>query len=138
MIGTKPAKVDFCECLIHPFQNDPGISQRQRVMEELLSGQAKIDPRKMADLLDYFYQLSRQINYYDNTLGVSDWQPFFEKSIPFVGGGQQGPVQGEWGVEWELPRKSPDPPGRSAGQGSDGLDPGSRAPRPAPAFSIRT
>lgn len=84
MIGTKPAKVDFCECLIHPFQNDPGNSQRQRVMEELLSGQAKIDPRKMADLLDYFYQLSRQINYYDNTLGVSDWQPFFEKSIPFV------------------------------------------------------
>jgi hypothetical protein len=73
-----------CDCLIHPFQNDPGTSQRQRVIDELLAGAAKIDARTLADLLDYFVQLSRHINYYDLTLTVSDWQPFFSKSIPFT------------------------------------------------------
>lgn len=73
-----------CECLLHPFQNDPGTSQSQRVMDELLSGAAKIDGRTLADLLDYFVQLSRHINYYDSQLNVSDWQLFFKNSIPFT------------------------------------------------------
>ena len=73
-----------CNNLLHPFQNDPGVSQRQRVIDDLLSGDAKIDGRTLADLLDYFVQLSRHINYYDSHLSVSDWQPFFQKSIPFV------------------------------------------------------
>jgi hypothetical protein len=72
-----------CDNLIHPFQHDPGVSQRQRVIEDLLSGSASIDGRTMAALLNYFTQLSRQINYYDAKLNVSDWQPFFQKSIPF-------------------------------------------------------
>ena len=72
-----------CDSLVHPFQNDPGTSQRQRVMEDLLSGSAKIDSRTMADLLDYFVQLSRHINYYNTDLSIGDWQPFFQKSIPF-------------------------------------------------------
>ncbi|HMF71759.1 MAG TPA: hypothetical protein VK616_09805, partial [Flavitalea sp.] len=72
-----------CDNLIHPFQNDPGISQRQRVIDDLLSGSAQIDGRKTADLLDYFSQLSRHINFYDSKLNVSDWQAFFRKSIPF-------------------------------------------------------
>lgn len=75
---------DFCDCLLHPFQHDPGVSQRQRVMEELLAGQPRIDPRKTADLLDYFYNLAAQFNHYDNNLNISDWRPFFEKSVPFV------------------------------------------------------
>ncbi len=73
-----------CDCLIHPFQNDPGTSQNERIMEELLAGAARIDARSMADLLDYFVQLSRHINYYDLSLNVSDWQPFFSNSIPFT------------------------------------------------------
>ncbi|HTE28504.1 hypothetical protein [Flavitalea sp.] len=72
-----------CDNLIHPFQNDPGISQRQRVIDDLLSGSAQIDGRKTADLLDYFSQLSRHINFYDSQLNISDWQAFFRKSIPF-------------------------------------------------------
>lgn len=72
-----------CHNLVHPFQNDPGTSQRQRVMEDLLSGSAKIDSRTMADLLDYFVQLSRHINYYNTDLSIGDWQSFFQKSIPF-------------------------------------------------------
>jgi len=73
-----------CNCLIHPFQNDPGTSQSHRVMDELLSGAAKIDARTLADLLDYFTQLSRHINYYDIQLNVSDWKSFFKESIPFM------------------------------------------------------
>ena len=72
-----------CDCLIHPFQNDPGTSQSQRVMDSLLSGAAKIDARTLADLLDYFVQMSRHINYYDLQLNVKDWQPFFKNSVPF-------------------------------------------------------
>lgn len=73
-----------CDCLIHPFQNDPGISQSERVMDDLLAGTAKIDARTLADLLDFFVQMSRHINFYDKQLNVSDWQPFFQKSIPFI------------------------------------------------------
>lgn len=73
-----------CKELIHPFQNDPGVSQRQRVMDDLLSGSEKIDGRTLADLLDYFVQLSRHINYYDASLRVTDWQPFFRESLPFT------------------------------------------------------
>lgn len=73
-----------CNHLIHPFQHDPGVSQRQRLMDELLSGSADIDGRSMADLLDYFMQLSRHINFYETDLSVSDWQPFFKKSLPFT------------------------------------------------------
>lgn len=72
-----------CNNLLHPFQNDPGTSQRQRVMNDLLSGSAKIDARNMADLLDYFVQLSKHINYYNSDLSINDWQPFFQKSTPF-------------------------------------------------------
>lgn len=73
-----------CENLIHPFQHDPGVSQRQRVLEDLLSGSADIDGRTLADLLDYFMQLSRHIKFYEEDLSVHDWQPFFKKSLPFT------------------------------------------------------
>lgn len=73
-----------CQYLKHPFQNDPGVSQHQRVMNELLQGAATIDGRTMADLLDYFVQLSQHINYYDSQLNIKDWQPFFQNSAPFI------------------------------------------------------
>jgi len=73
-----------CDNLIHPFQNDPGTSQRQRIVDDLLAGSAKIDGRTMAELLQYFTLLSRHITYYDNALNPGDWQAFFSKSIPFT------------------------------------------------------
>ncbi|PWU01775.1 MAG: hypothetical protein C5B52_06650, partial [Bacteroidetes bacterium] len=73
-----------CKNLIHPFQHDPGTSQAQRTMEELLSGPAKIDGRSLADLLDYFVQISSDINFYDANLSVKDWRPFFQGSLPFL------------------------------------------------------
>lgn len=73
-----------CKQMIHPFQSDPGTSQHQRVIEDLLSGPAKIDARALADLLDFFVQLSRHVNYYNKELQTTDWQPFFRKSLPFI------------------------------------------------------
>lgn len=73
-----------CNNLLHPFQFDTGTSQRQRVMPDLLSGDSKVDARNLADLLEYFIQLSGQVKYYDINQSVSDWQPFFKKSIPFT------------------------------------------------------
>lgn len=73
-----------CKKLIHPFKNDPGTSQRNRIDLELLSGKTSIDNRSLADLLDYFVQLSRQVQYYDENLKASDWQQFFSSSLPFT------------------------------------------------------
>lgn len=74
----------FCDCMTHPFLNDPGVSQNGRIMEELDVTKVKIDARSTADLLLYLHRLSGQINYYDADLRKSDWKPFFEKSTPFV------------------------------------------------------
>lgn len=76
--------MSLCDCLIHPFQKDPGTSQRQRVIDELVNNSVRIDARTLSDLLDYFVQLSRHINYYDKSLQIYDWQPFFKNSLPFV------------------------------------------------------
>lgn len=73
-----------CTNMTHPFQTEPGTSQRQRVMENLLSGPAKIDGRSLADLLSFFVRLSEHISYYDDNMQVSDWKPFFSKSLPFT------------------------------------------------------
>ncbi len=74
----------YCNHLIHPFLNDPGTSQSQRVSNDLLINPPQIDNRKMADLLNYFTQLAKQINFYDRDLSVSDWQKFFQGSLPFL------------------------------------------------------
>jgi len=73
-----------CNNLLHPFQSDPGTSQHQRIIDQLLSNTAKIDARSLADLLNFFSRLSNGINFYDKELNVSTWQPFFSKSLPFL------------------------------------------------------
>ena len=73
-----------CDKLLHPFQNDPGTSQRARVMDALLGGPAKIDGRSMAGLLQFFVQLAPNIVYYDKQLNPAVWTPFFQKSLPFL------------------------------------------------------
>ena len=73
-----------CQHIIHPFQEDPGVSQRERSRKILVKDPPKIDGRSLADLLDYFLQLAPHVNYYDARLNTSDWQPFFKKSKPFI------------------------------------------------------
>jgi hypothetical protein len=73
-----------CQHIIHPFQEDPGVSQRERSRKILVKTPPKIDGRTLADLLDYFLQLAPHVNYYDSQLNTSDWQPFFKKSKPFI------------------------------------------------------
>ncbi|HMH31727.1 MAG TPA: hypothetical protein VK543_01790, partial [Puia sp.] len=73
-----------CKKLIHPFKNDPGTSQRDRIDPELLNSKTSIDDRSLADLLNFFVQLSRHIQYYDEYLQISDWHSFFSSSLPFT------------------------------------------------------
>src|SRR5579871_1476235 len=73
-----------CSKLIHPFQNDPGVSQSQRVMADLLTTAPNIDERALADLLDYFSQIASDINFYDDDLQITDWKNFFSNSLPFL------------------------------------------------------
>src|SRR5688572_1514553 len=73
-----------CNNLLHPFQHDPGASQRQRIIDQLLSDSVKIDARSLTDLLNFFSKLSTGINFHDKQLNVSNWQPFFSKSLPFL------------------------------------------------------
>ena len=73
-----------CKTIIHPFQNDPGVSQSQRIMDDLLKSNASIDGRSTADLLEYFIKLSPHINFYDEDNSIKNWKPFFEKSLPFA------------------------------------------------------
>jgi hypothetical protein len=83
-----------CKNLVHPFQNDPGCSQSQRVMEDLLNASTKIDGRTLADLLNYFVELSSHIKYTYATqaetsgnysLKEANWESFFAGSnTPFI------------------------------------------------------
>ncbi len=78
-----------CKNLVHPFHNDPGCSQLQRVMDNLLNSAAKIDNRTLADLLNYFTELSSHIKYAcvndnENIIREESWEKFFSNSIPFI------------------------------------------------------
>jgi hypothetical protein len=72
--------------IVHPFQYEPGISQRNRLLPALDAASAPIDGRKLADLLHYFVQMAPQINYYQykDAYLINDWQPFFRNSLPFL------------------------------------------------------
>ncbi len=60
-----------CQYLETSFSKRSGVSQHQRVMDEsFCMVPAAIDGRTMADLLDYFVQLSQHINYYDSQLNI--------------------------------------------------------------------
>lgn len=72
-----------CDHLLHPFQYDGGTNQEDRMQESPLHNPVEIDGRSLADLLHFLNQLSSHINYYDQELYISDWKPFFEKSLPF-------------------------------------------------------
>jgi hypothetical protein len=100
-----------CDKLLHPFQNDPGTSQKQRVMDALLSGPAQIDGRSMADLLQFFVKLAPNITYYDKNLDPGVWTPFFQKSLPFLLAGMTNfttaNIDGKLGLYGFLFRKRP-------------------------------
>jgi len=73
-----------CHHLDHPFLHDPGVSQADRALAMLLPENLRIDGRKTAELLNYFTQLARQINFYNTDSSILDWSLFFDNSLPFV------------------------------------------------------
>ena len=76
----------------HPLRGEPGSSQLKRANNALQATAVSIDGRSLADILDYLYRYSRQVNfqnYFQNEevgeyVLSSDWSAFFEKSIPFL------------------------------------------------------
>jgi hypothetical protein len=73
-----------CDHLYHPFLNDPGTSQDQRLPAALSEDSPAIDDREISDFLNYFAALAHQINFYDANLTISDWGPFFSGDLPFL------------------------------------------------------
>jgi len=71
-----------CDHLSHPFLNDPGTAQSQRLLPCQLPAEMPIDGRQFSDLLNYIAGFSPQVNFYDQNLNKSDWQPFFT-GLPF-------------------------------------------------------
>lgn len=53
-------------------------------MSALDATQNRLDARDLADILVYIHQFSKQVNFYDFSLEVSNWSVFFEKSAPFI------------------------------------------------------
>jgi hypothetical protein len=76
----------------HPLRGEPGSSQLKRTNNALQAADVSIDGRSLADILDYLYRYSRQVNFQDyfqnEEIGEyvlsNDWSAFFEKSIPFL------------------------------------------------------
>ena len=65
--------------------NRDGFGQLDRSNPALSPSNVKIDGRDTKDILQFFYQYARQINYYerDSEQRKGDWVPFFRNSIPF-------------------------------------------------------
>ncbi|HEV3325410.1 MAG TPA: hypothetical protein VG052_07375 [Puia sp.] len=73
-----------CDHLSHPFLQDAGTGQGQRMPANLGEGSAPIDGRQVSDLLNYFAGLAGQINFYQSDGSITDWRPFFQNSLPFL------------------------------------------------------
>ena len=68
----------------HPRLLASGTSQSERLMPALDTTSVKIDDRDPSDLLNFIFEFAGRINYYNEKLEVSDWQVFFEKSMPVI------------------------------------------------------
>ncbi|MBK8565147.1 MAG: hypothetical protein IPN76_17860 [Saprospiraceae bacterium] len=76
----------------HPLLLHPGVNQRKREVVELSPTYAQVDDRDLADLLNWFYGYSKQVNFHEyikeseavEYIALSDWSSFFEQSIPFL------------------------------------------------------
>ncbi len=68
----------------HPLVRD-GRSRADRQNADLLPENVKIDGRGLDDILTFIYELSRQINFFDEqTRRQGDWQDFFRLSGPVL------------------------------------------------------
>ncbi|HRF40839.1 MAG TPA: hypothetical protein PK198_18740, partial [Saprospiraceae bacterium] len=83
--------MNLCE-LKHPLREEPGSSQLKRANDVLQAATVPIDGRTWADILDYLYRYSRQINFTDVAQSEEsgaftrsgDWRVFLENSLPFL------------------------------------------------------
>ena len=75
--------MDKCSNIKHPLQRD-GRSQALRRVAALSPDYVEIDERSTGELLDFLYQYSKIVYYYNRKNQVEgDWRVFFELSCPF-------------------------------------------------------
>jgi hypothetical protein len=68
----------MCAIIKNPLQRD-GTSQKDRLLKALLPENAKIDGRKMEDILSFATEYSRLINYYNtDNIADGDWSCIYE------------------------------------------------------------
>lgn len=72
----------------HPLRRG-GLSRPERENASLLPDAARLDDRGVDDLLRFWYDFARQVNYFDasgstqDAQVTGDWLDFFRRSIPF-------------------------------------------------------
>ncbi|MGB3800360.1 MAG: hypothetical protein WA952_11155, partial [Lewinella sp.] len=72
----------------HPLRRG-GLSRPERDNPSLAAGTAPVDGRGLGDLLRFWYDYARQVNFYEAEKGgvspriTGDWLDFFRRSIPF-------------------------------------------------------
>jgi hypothetical protein len=76
--------MNFCFDIAHPLSHLSGISRSRRTAEAPDPESIRIDDRQLADFLKFASDFALQVNFFDQTLQLSDWQPFFSGSIPFT------------------------------------------------------
>lgn len=68
----------MCAIIKNPLQRD-GTSQKDRLLKALLPENAKIDDRKIEDMLSFATEYSRLINFYNSdNIAEGDWSCFYE------------------------------------------------------------
>ncbi len=68
----------MCAIIKNPLQRD-GTSQKDRLLKALLPENAKIDDRKIEDMLSFAVEYSRLINFYNSdNIAEGDWSCFYE------------------------------------------------------------
>src|ERR1700735_712273 len=67
--------------LLNELLQSDGTNQSQRTLPALLPDYIKIDEQGIGDLLEFTYQLAKQINFFDVDGTMTDWHTFFDYFI---------------------------------------------------------
>lgn len=67
--------------LLNDLLQSDGTNQSQRTLPALLPDYIKIDEQGIGDILEFTYQLAKQINFFDVDGTMTDWRSFFNYFI---------------------------------------------------------
>ena len=76
--------MNFSQLISHPLKEEAGQSQLNRLAKDLDPKNISIDDRDMGDLMNFIFQFSRQVTFFNEDMESGNWLPFFKKSMPFL------------------------------------------------------